>query len=630
MNMKKLIYCLTLLLLFSLKSVLALEPTIKFTSQDLGYSDSSAIGYFENIDDQYIGLFIGEIKNGASRSIALLYNLETKKSIELNYIDSNNVEYYYPSYPTYVTYSNKNLIHRFYKKENKIYTIVINDDIKEYLLITDINSLEKIILPIDACSDDIGFISTDQHTFITELNNCEAEFTLFEFTDSSAQKIWNLNLGQWKFSYPLIYQRYAPFVFKDKIFISNLNSLYAFDARSKQGEIIIDDINEYSLQNSDKQITTAPTQYFEFKDDFYFIYNDLSYSNFYLSTIITGKTGNTRIWKSDGTKSGTSLEKVINIPEDETQSFSNFQLFSLNDILYWIGEYNEEKGTAFYRFESPELIPIGDFKLNDNLFKNLSSMIFSIDYIYGILKLYDNTSTIHWKDKEWLPNVNLYYSESENINLYSLNLISIENDVLQIEQMEIPPTKKDLFSVNEDVNVYFTKVIQKSKDEIGIFVVGEVYNGEFESFNEFISFYVFGENNLIPSDSFFLRLDYSGIFSTKQVNDEQLFIYGSPPYGLDAIWSFKLDVPTPIKTHFFEQKDLFKLFPNPSSQYITLQSAEFQKGQMMIVGMDGKVYQSFTFTGHQKNIEISQLSTGMYMTVFVGDGITSTNTFVKH
>ena len=75
---------LAFLLLFSLKSTFALVPNINLTPQNLGYTGTSSIVYFEKIDDEYLGLVVEVIEDGKYYYASWAYNIESKKAIELD------------------------------------------------------------------------------------------------------------------------------------------------------------------------------------------------------------------------------------------------------------------------------------------------------------------------------------------------------------------------------------------------------------------------------------------------------------------------------------------------------------------------------------------------------------------
>lgn len=630
--MKKIFYSLILIALFLTKSIFALEPDIKLTAQDLGYNDSSSVVYFEKINEDYLAIIVEFIENGRPTLASWAYNIDTKNSISLNYSDSLGIQYVIGLNQFYSSFIEKNPFKRFLIKENKIYNFItddkeVDDITQKYLLITDLQTQDKKIIPIDACSDDIGFVSTDHHDFFAEMYNCNQDFVLYEFSDTSIHKIWNLKLGEWEFLSQL--QRFAPYSFKDKILVSNLSSLYVFDANTYTEEKIINDINISSLSNPDDDIVSSLSQYFEFNDEVYIVYSDISYFYFYVVSYLSGKTGNIRIWKTDGSKSGTSLDQIINTPEEQFAELSHYQFFSLNNNLYWIDGINDENSSSIYKYENSAFKFVGNLDLNPSQIGNRVSKNFGKLYDRANIPFYKKANSFFWKGKHWLPTANYRFDQNGSLEDISLNLLTIEDDKIKVEYMKSPITKDEISLGGGYLNFANISFVQKNEDEIGLFIYGNIFDRPTDINFYTLLYYSFNDLSKEPIDSFRLKFPLSKVQLNQTVKNDELFIFGDSISNQIVLWNIKVNVPTPIKNHTFIQKDLFKLYPNPAAHFITLESPEFLNGQMMIVGIDGKVYQSFNFNGHQKNIDISQLSAGMYRTVFVGDGVSSTNSFVK-
>lgn len=627
--MNKLLCILFLLLISFSQNVQALEPNVILTSQDLGYEKSVPIVYTEKIDSQYLGVIVDFNIDGNRYIEAWLYNIKNDQSIPLIFKDSSGNRYQNQSMNLDLNMQKNGMSH-FYIKDNKVYNIIYeygNSIRKGLVLITDLTSLEQKTVEVSDCFSQMSFLETDNYLFIIGYSDCESMFNLYSFSEDEISVAWSLDLSKNNQYYKEL--GLYPFVFKNKIIVSDPFRLYVFDAISNQSDTLMEGVKD-GLDEEDKVLTFV-TQYLVDKDDVYVVYSDVKYEASFFGFRFLNKVGNNRIWKTNGTKATTQLEFKFPVEIKKDSNLEHSKLFIMNNMLCWIKEASNNVD-SIYLLEPGAIYELGDFKLPGNYDPDNDTRKFKI----GKYKVnypipdFNNSLNIKWQGKEYIPYVySILHGKGNTTDIY-VNLINVENYNLKVIQATEPISLERNFPLQKYVNLTDFQIAENNSDQIGLFIFGNIVNDIGYQELSFLDYFVYENESLeVPVDSF--NIDFKGYSTFQYSYDEEdiAFLFRDSVSDIISLWSINKKIVTPIKNQIFIQKNLFKLYPNPSSQFITLESPGFQNGQFMIVGMDGKVYQNFSFNGHQKNLDISQLSSGMYMTVFVGDGITSTNTFVK-
>ncbi|HUH73462.1 MAG TPA: T9SS type A sorting domain-containing protein [Chitinophagales bacterium] len=629
--MNKLLCFLTLFLISFSINAQALNPTILITPQDLGFKDKNDFFYVEEIDSQFIGLIVEKNIGDKAYHEAWLYDIENNQSISLIYKDSSGWQYSNGPMNLDLNMQN-NGSSLFYIKENKVFTIIneMNSEAgsnKEFLLVTDLTSLEQKVVKVSDCFPIMSFLKTENYSFLVGHTDCSNQFNLYTFSEEEVSKVWSMDLSKNNY-YFNIFGLY-PFVHKDKMYVSDPSKLYVFDAATYELDTLIENVKD-TLDEVDNVIT-FPSQYLVDNDEVYVVYSDIKYQLIYFSYKLLDKVGNARVWKTNGTKASTQLEYKILLEEDGSGNKEHSRLFSMNQGLYWLGDLNRKNNSTVYKLENKEMTSIGQFDALHNYDESYDMLTLKTgkDKKYYPIPLFNNSLHIKWKEKEYVPYIYSILSGKDNTTQLYVNMISVEKDKLNFIESEQPISINRNYSTKKYVYLSEFQITQNNKDQIGLFASGFINNDIGYQELSFLDYFVYENENLTPVDSFNVVYNGSSKFSYSYINKDVVFLFKDSLTNQMSLWSVNTKLATPIKNHTFTQKDIFKLYPNPSAQYITLESSEFLKGQMMIAGMDGKVYQTLNFSGHQKNLDISQLSAGMYMTVFVGDGITSTNTFVK-
>lgn len=126
-------------------------------------------------------------------------------------------------------------------------------------------------------------------------------------------------------------------------------------------------------------------------------------------------------------------------------------------------------------------------------------------------------------------------------------------------------------------------------------------------------------------NSFYFETNMSGLIG---MEDDSLSIQGIPP--VNSVFEF---CPTPfLSVKEINSKDQVKVYPNPSTDFITVQS---NQGKMLnridVVSMDGKVCATeINITDNQMQLDLSSLSKGIYIlqTYFI-DGSMSVNKITR-
>ncbi len=609
-----------LLLFVSVGILTANDLKQQITPADLGYASPARIIYFEQIDENNIGLIVED--NQAFKD-SWIYNLNTGTGINISYQDSlygrfENVWDYYPDHSFYD-------FGRYLHDGDLVYSIVSyfgegNIEQGVYVLETNLATMQQKVQYLHPyCNARFGFLRSDDKNFIVE-SNCETPFSLFALDDSTWSQVWSVE----DFGWPDIsnFDSKIPFYHQGKIYLSAQNKLYTFNTSDYTIDTIINDTRD-TEGVTDACISMA-TQYFVHGDDVYIVYRDVWVYDLGFYYVAMNGDGYTRIWKTDGTKAGTELLNRIPKTDEMTGSLQNSKLFELDNRLLWLGDID-----MLWNFQI--------YEVNEGAFESLGGLtcvedvaLINYNSLYGFnnlsFYLYNDIVPVSFQDRDLLAYVQMTTVESEGMKYY-LSLIGLDGNSLEILQ-----ENHQVYSEIEDGNEYSTLITGirawNVGEKLAVSRFGEIST---DSTNvSILDFLVSDDYRVIEFDTVNppgLVSPSFGLYSFK-IGEELFFNYGDDEDGNLIVWSLNGREVTALKNNISGNQPKLSVYPNPASQSIIIQSGEHLDGQMMIVGIDGKIHQTFRANGLQQQIDVSKLPNGMYVAVYNGGSNTGTQSFI--
>ncbi|HUH74312.1 MAG TPA: T9SS type A sorting domain-containing protein [Chitinophagales bacterium] len=607
-----------LLLLFALLAGLtnANELQPKITPDELGYTDTAYITYFEQIDDNYLGLTVEYEKDGYSASADWVYNLKTKEAKNITYTDEQGREFWID---TYEYHMNPQHGLRYFQKEGGwIYTIVSSHDGDggNYLLATHLITGEQNIRLIrSGCPGFMGLLQAAEKNFIVETKNCREAFKLFAFDNSTLSEVWSVqDLGWESFTN---YENQIPFYHKEKIYLSAHDKLYAFNTSNYKVDTIIEDTRD--TDGVTEGCVSVPTQYFAHGDDVYIVYNDVSYFTLVITYAMNAE-GNTRIWKTDGTKSGTTLIKSLAKTERYQGVLTNSKLFSLDSRLLWLGDMDTTVQSEIYEVKGKDFEPLGKINFINN---NIAGVFYNVPFRHAI-PLFNTIQPVRFEHQDVLVYTEIVRNSESNSDVSSyLNVVGIEgNQVKQyLANYPIDPIG-DQWSYRE----YRCWNIG---ERLTVFRHEERNSEDLSYHSTFLDFLVSDSYKDIDFEIYSPMVEGSwGLLSIINAGNEVLFGASDKEGKNFIIWSWDGAKTTSVKNYPSGKELDWTIYPNPTSHTFAIQSTEYLSGNLMIIGTDGKIHQTLRVDGHQKQIDVSKLPNGMYVAVYQGNSYIDTQTFI--
>ncbi|MCO5232570.1 MAG: T9SS type A sorting domain-containing protein [Chitinophagales bacterium] len=584
-----------------------LQP--KITPEELGYTDKAYIDYFEKIDDDYLGMVVIYVKDGYGYKADWVYNLKTKEARNTTYTNETgqyNIEVY-----EYHTNNSLHGLKYFLKEGNWIYTIVSgysndsNGNHTTFLLGTHLETgQQNARLLHEDCLGAVGFIQSAGKNFLIETEGCGKALSLLAFDDSTWNEVWSVQDFGWD-SF-INYETKRPFYHKDKIYLSAQDKLYVFNTSDYKTDTIIEDTRD--IDGVKEGCVSVPTQYFAYGDDIYIVYNDVKSLTFYVITYGLNAEGNTRIWKTDGTKNGTTLIKKFTQKEGYHGILTNSKLFELDDRLLWLGDMDTTAQSEIYEVKGKDFESLGKINFVNN---NISGIVYNMPFRSAI-PMFGSISPVRFEHQDVLPYIVIVQNSDSSSDIsHYLNVVGIEgNQVKQyLANYPIDPNESQwsyseyrCWNVGEKLTVF--RHHERPNEDLGgytthlDFLVSESYrNIDFERYNP-------------------LTEGAWGILSIINVENEVLFGATDKEGDNFIIWSWDGGKVTQVINQLSEEQLHWTIYPNPTSSTFTIQSKEHFSGHLIITGADGKAYQTLRIDGQQKKIDVSQLPNGIYVAIY--------------
>lgn len=611
----KLFYSLLLILYTGSINLLKgndLQP--KITPEELGYTDKASITYFEKIDDDYLGMVVIYEKDGYGYMADWVYNLKTKEARNTTYTNEKG-QYSIQEYEYHTNISQHGLRY-FLREGNWIYTIVSgysNDDTGDYstfLLGTHLRTgQQNARLLHEDCLGFVGFLQSAGKNFLIETEGCGKAFSLLTFDDSTWTEVWSVQDFGWE-SF-INYETQRPFYHKEKIYLSAQDMLYVFNTANFKVDTIIGDTRD--VGGMQDECVSVATQYFAHGDDVYIVYNDVKSLTFYVVTYALHIEGNTRIWKTDGTKNGTSFIRSIPKKEEFHGVLTNSKLFELDGRLLWLGDMDTTVQSEIYEVKGSDFAPLGKINFVNN---NIANIVYNMPFRSSI-PMFGSILPVRFEHKDILAFVEIVYnSESNSDASHYLNVVGIEGNQVKQYLENYPLNSTDnQWSYNE-------YRCWNVGEKLTVFRHGERKREDLPHHTTYLDFLVSNSYKDIDFEHYSPMVEGAwGRLSIVNIGDEVLFGASDEEGKNFIIWSWSDGVATQVINQLSDEQLHWTIYPNPTSQIFTLQSKEYISGNLTIIGSDGRIYQTFGLDGYQNQIDVSQLPNGMYIAVLYQEGM---------
>ncbi|MCO5230916.1 MAG: T9SS type A sorting domain-containing protein [Chitinophagales bacterium] len=629
------LFCSLLLILYtgSVNLLKADDLQPKITPEELGYTGKASITYFEKIDDDYLGMVVIYEKDGHGYMADWVYHLKTKEARNTTY--NNERGQYSIQENEYYTNISQHGLRYFLREENWIYTIVSgysNDDIGNYstfLLGTHLRTgQQNARLLHEDCLGFMGFLQSAGKNFLIETEGCGKAFNLLTFDDSTWTEVWSIQDFGWE-SFDN-YETQRPFYHKEKIYLSAQDMLYVFNTANFKVDTIIGDTrdvggvpDECTSEETEYQCNSVPTQYFAYGDNVYIVYNNIvRFAHVYLDHYALRAIGNTRIWKTNGTKNGTSIVQSIPPKENGYGILTSFKLFELDGRLLWLSDVDTTTAQ------------LDIYEIKGEIFENLGKINFTegnMGVFYNkpfrsSIPLFNYISPIRFEHQDILTFVEILFDNASNTSSHYLNVVGIEGNQVKQYLKNYPLNSTDnqwsyneymCWNVEDKLTVFRHRGRDSDTTDTGLF------------YTSYLDFLISDSYKDISFETYSPMTEGAyGRLSIVNVGDEVLFGASDKEAKNFIIWSWKDGTITQVKNYLSNEQLDWTIFPNPTSHTLSIRSTENLSGHLSIIGSDGRVHQAMKMDGFQKQIDISQLPTGMYLAVYQDGMYVSNRKFV--
>lgn len=591
---------------------------LKISPTELGYTDSAYIVYFEQIDQEYLGLIVESFQNGHNIREAWVYHLKTKDATNITYTNNQGIVHRIEENDFYSAFSSYGIRH-FLKDGDWVYSVVSCygcDTLVErssYLLGHHlVTNQQKLQFLRGDCLGFTGFIQYAADKFIIETQSCDVPFRLLAFNDSSWAEVWSIQDFGWRTM--INYETQMPFHHKGKIYLSAQDELYVFNTADYRVDTIINDTRD--TDGLIEGCTSLVTQYFVHDDDVYIVYRDIATFYYYVVTIAMNAEGYTRIWKTDGTQKGTELVNRLPKTEELAGSLLSSKIFELDNRLLWLGDVDTTNQSRIYEIKGSTFDLLGEISYIDG---PIAHVLYNTPYWYKI-PLYNLITPVSFADQDIWAYIQRISPETGEDSYY-LSLIGLEGNEIKkyLENYSVLPEETESYWKPYDIRVWninesmvITRFGEKQKDSISLPYMDLLVNEGYKTIN----FDTISPGEISPG---------SLLYSIK-LEEQLLFNYGENENL--SIWSYGKKAATGLKKHLSENKLELTVYPNPVSQSFKVLSSENLSGRMMIVGVDGRVHQTAGAFGLQHQVDISNLQNGMYSLVYFDDWSHSSVSFI--
>lgn len=591
---------------------------LKISPTELGYTGSAYIVYFEQIDQEYLGLIVESFQDRHNIREAWVYHLKTKEATNITYTNNQGIVYRIEENDFYSAFSLYGIRH-FLKDGDWVYSVVSCygcDTLVErssYLLGHHlVTKQQKLQFLRDDCLGFTGFIQSAGDKFIIETQSCDMPFRLLTFNDSTWAEVWSIQDFGWRAI--INYETQIPFYHKGKIYLSAQDELYVFNTADYRVDTIIKDTRD--TDGLIEGCTSLVTQYFVHDDEVYIVYRDINTFYYYVITIAMSAEGYTRIWKTDGTKAGTELVSRLPKTDELTGSLLGAKIFKLDNRLLWLGDVDTTHQSKIYEIKGSTFDLLGEMSYVDG---PIAQVLFNTPHWYKI-PLYNVIAPVSFAGRDVFAYIQRLYQEAGDDSYY-LSLIGLEGNQVKkyLENYSVIPEATEnywkpynirVWNINESMVI--TRFGNKQKDSLFLpymdLLVSEGYR-------------VINFDTISPGESSPGSLLYS-----IKLGEQLLFNYGENENL--SIWSYGKKAATGLKKRLSESKLQLTIYPNPVSQSFKVLSSENLNGRMMIVGVDGRVHQTARVFGLQLQMDISNLPNGMYSLVYFDERSHSSVSFI--
>jgi hypothetical protein len=609
-----------LLLMQTFISAAAQSYVDKITSiSELGFSTDNPVSQLLNVvelDERYLHLVIKEsgIGDGDEFSgINVVYDLQKEKFINYTYDSISNKYYGISAAQGEDQFPIEIKQHIAYHK-GKIYHA---DRVSSSLMVFDLQAETRKIYPLE----NIGapFISTFEHAGKLYLTLSGSSFLLLEINEDEVATVFRTETLRDNYLRPIFF-RTVPKYHNNKLIISEINQIRAYDFETqKLGTLmempyLLDSLDDYG-----NYYTTMLSQVLVHNSDVYFVYKQAAFSEGTIELRFSQYFGTARVFKSDGTLSGSKkvfdyyLGEIWTPDFDEKRVMNAGKLMSEENQLFWLGFNDDTTQLQLYKVEETGIVP----------FEQLPILIpDNVPFVNNLLITYQYDNTTNTAPVHGLRGDDLYYVGNQFVP--ELYLWTIEND-----SVKFLLEKSSLFDlIDEAALINFYPV---NKDSVLLMDIRVEIDSVGES-SFWIRFSLLDVLNQTISklDSVSL-IPYPSLSGLSHLNaqDGDLFFSGYNTKTADhELWIFSFNKVTAVRQPIAFDQALFTLYPNPTAQNITLQSNDILSGQMMIMSIDGKIHKTVTINGNQQQVDVSALPNGLYLAILYNEGQAGVQRFV--
>lgn len=543
------------------------------------FEDISDFVHLELYDDRYL-FFSGYDKYGESELIQynnypFVYDLEKSRVLDISLDRDVNIRL-----------GDNSVLYSWYQIENRNSCRYHDDKLYCQTLEFDLDN------DIRKANNNLSFYDFIEYKGVTYGVSFGSSFSLYQYKDhhwSLYHQTDNNKLLPKKCDISPLDTRLELRLLDDKLFVVSSGEVAVYDFVTNEYDFLAD---LSILPDTIEKRCEDLFQIQEYGEDLYIVRKELLYEYGRIHDYFFAFDGRADVWKISG-KSG-HIDKILEYEMDWKFGLRNnsIQLIVNQDGQYWIGIDQETKRYRLYKIEDGNLRFLEDLQMveenvlgyiNENSYTNLYKNNLSGMY----LLLWEGSETV----KPWRIESDriVYYPEMKKPAVVQLNhyhQLTVDTLLLVSEKM---PTDTSAACL--------------------VFSLVNWKTGEIISMDSLCNAgYWISDKPLISNGSIY-------------------FISGDES-NVQTIWRYRIDKTTSVKRETLNSNLSLSIFPNPVSQFATLLSTEKLNGQLMITGIDGKIYQSVRVDGFQQVIDVSQLNSGMYIAVYQDSLNISTQRFI--
>lgn len=599
----------------------------QFTAKDLGFENAEIMNV-SILDDRFVYFLV---KDDQGDFYPYVLDNHDKSVINPGLVQGVGQVLLYNN--TLEIEGRNNLPDKVYK-DGKIYFPGIAGNKEEYLVIYDLIQRDAKAYRTQGSNNFLIAVGEKEGKIYIALTG--NRYNIYELRENDLQLLYDHEYAVTSFVI-LLYNGLHPLFDLGKFFIPEREKLLAYDVISGA----LDTLAEFDYSTGDPMTSVVFAQSTGYEGKRYFVYKNAKINDDNLwYHLFEGYIGDAIVIETDGTPAGTKELFRYDTGDSITGNFLSLysSLIILNEQLYWLGVNNKANNLSVYEVVAFGLKRIGTLERQAET-DSEKKLLYTYSYPLSL----SNPQFLVYRIKglDYILINNTYGDSTDMIGDIYWDLWTVRNNEIHYQLKHHPVCIAHQYQENgqekTEKNI-MARLIDVTNESLFLYTFKNIEDGILrvpESYKVTVSAIDLKKQNSISIDSLSSKDSNADFFfqTILKNGDGIFFIFPDDTTATGSsswvLWKYDLQLSTSVKNDKIK-KELFVLYPNPTAQFLTIQSADNLSGQIMIAGMDGKIHQTLRIDGYHKQINISNLPSGMYVAVYSDASRSGSTNFIKH